>query len=130
MLCPCFGRGCVAVEGLLSARFRHFLGAMLDDRIGAKPEATHLKHELRLSAVCGHSCRGHPTATPDLSRCSYVPEQSCGYSITSSARSSSHGRTVRPSALAVLRLMLRWKSVGCSNGGSAGLAPFKMRSIK
>src|SRR5260370_31807411 len=25
---------------------------------------------------------------------------------------------------------LRWKRVGCSNGRSAGLAPFKMRSIK
>ena len=52
------------------------------------------------------------------------------YSITSSARAITESGTVMPSALAVLRLMLRWKSVGCSNGRSAGLAPFKMRSIK
>src|SRR6266404_2068846 len=52
------------------------------------------------------------------------------HSITSSARAITESGTVMPSDLAVLRLMLRWKRVGCSNGRSAGLAPFKMRSIK
>ena len=45
------------------------------------------------------------------------------YSITSSARASSVGGTVRPSALAILRLMVRSNLVGCSIGMSAGFAP-------
>src|SRR5262245_17029919 len=42
----------------------------------------------------------------DLSRCSNVREQRCDYSITPSARASSVSGTVRPSALAVLRLII------------------------
>ena len=60
-------------------------------------------------------------------------QQKYRYSITSSARAITEAGTVMPSALAVLRLMLRWKRVGCSNGRSAGLAPFKMltrRSVR
>ena len=49
------------------------------------------------------------------------------YSITSSARVSSEGGTVRPSALAVLRLMASSNLVGCVTGRSAGLAPPRMR---
>ena len=40
-------------------------------------------------------------------------QQDCRYSITSSARASSIGGMVRPSALAVLRLMTRSNFVGC-----------------
>src|SRR5262245_37391673 len=43
------------------------------------------------------------------------------HSITSSARTSSVGGIVRPSALAVIRLMTRSNLVGCSTGRSAGL---------
>src|SRR5262245_17819109 len=50
------------------------------------------------------------------------------YWITSSARSSSDGGIVRPSALAVLRLMTSSNLVGCSTGRSAGLAPFRIWS--
>src|SRR6201994_3583552 len=47
-----------------------------------------------------------------------------GYSsITVSARASSAGGTVRPSALAVLRFTTNSSCVGCSTGSSAGLAP-------
>src|SRR5262245_46413418 len=60
----------------------------------------------------------------DLSRCSKAGEQSCGYSITSSAIASSDGGTVRPSAFAVLRLMTSSNLVGCRIGRSASLAPF------
>src|SRR6516165_4101452 len=49
------------------------------------------------------------------------------HSITSSARASSVGGTVRLSALAVLRLITKSNFVGCSTGRSAGLAPFKIR---
>ena len=45
------------------------------------------------------------------------------YSITSSARASSVGGTVRPRALAVIRLITRLNLVGCSTGRSPGFAP-------
>src|SRR5712691_6362382 len=50
------------------------------------------------------------------------------YCITSSARRSSDGGIVIPSAWAVLRLMTSSKRVGCSTGKSAGLAPFRILS--
>src|SRR5262245_44798661 len=50
------------------------------------------------------------------------------YSITWSARSSSAGGIVRPSALAVLRLMISSNFVGCSTGRSAGLVPLRILS--
>src|SRR5450759_2069024 len=49
-------------------------------------------------------------------------------SITSSARASSVGGILIPSALAVLRLMTSSNLVGCSTGKSAGLAPFNILS--
>src|SRR5262249_15185527 len=51
------------------------------------------------------------------------------HSITSSARASSVSGTVRPSALAVLRLMTSSYLVGACTGRSAGFSPLKMRSI-
>src|SRR5262245_5678306 len=48
------------------------------------------------------------------------------HSITSSARASTVGGISRPSAFAVLRLMISSNLVGCSIGRSAGLAPFKI----
>jgi hypothetical protein len=51
------------------------------------------------------------------------------HSMTSSARSSIPGGTARPSALAVLRLMVSLYLVGCCTGRSAGLAPFRIRSM-
>ena len=40
------------------------------------------------------------------------------------------GGMVRPSALAVLRLIVNRKRVGCSNGSCSGFAPLRMRSIR
>jgi hypothetical protein len=54
----------------------------------------------------------------------------CFHSNTSSARASSVGGTVSPSALAVLRLMVSSNLVGCSMGSSAGLTPLRILSIK
>src|SRR3954466_3953424 len=45
------------------------------------------------------------------------------HSITSSARARSAAGTSRPRALAVFKLSVRTKLVGCSMGRSAGLAP-------
>src|SRR5262245_65384494 len=50
------------------------------------------------------------------------------HSITSSARASRVGGTVRPSALTVLRLMTSSNLVGACTGRSAGFAPRRMRS--
>src|SRR5262249_37788740 len=51
------------------------------------------------------------------------------YSITSSAATSRVRGNVRPSVLAVLRLMTSSNLVTCSNGMSAGFAPRKILSI-
>jgi hypothetical protein len=50
------------------------------------------------------------------------------HSITSSARASKEGGTVRPSALAVFMLITSWNLVGCSTGRSEGLAPLRILS--
>ena len=48
------------------------------------------------------------------------------HSITSSARASSVGGTVRPSILAVSALMTSSNLLDCMTGKSAGLAPLRM----
>src|SRR5450631_364727 len=53
-------------------------------------------------------------------------EITASHSITSSAWMSSEGGIVKPSALAVLKLMIRRNLLGCSTGISAGLAPFRI----
>src|SRR5262245_17799049 len=50
------------------------------------------------------------------------------HSITSSARASSIGGTVRPSALAVFRLITNSYLVGACTGRLAGFSPLRMRS--
>src|SRR6516165_9827977 len=52
------------------------------------------------------------------------------HSITSSAATSSLSGTLRPSTLAVVRLMTRSNLVGCSTGMSAGFAPRRILSTK
>jgi hypothetical protein len=51
------------------------------------------------------------------------------HSIISSARPSSASGTIRPSALAALRLITSSSLVGNWTGRSAGLAPFSIRSM-
>ena len=51
------------------------------------------------------------------------------HSITSSARASSVGGTVRPSILAVWALMTSSNLVDCTTGRSAGFAPLRMRPV-
>ena len=55
-----------------------------------------------------------------------APQQEPLYSITSSARASSVGGIVRPSAFAVLRLMTSSKVVACCTGRSAGFSPLRI----
>jgi hypothetical protein len=58
-------------------------------------------------------------------RCS---KQHC-YSMISSARPRSNCGTVRPSALAVLRLRISSTFVDCWTGRSAGFSPLRMRPV-
>src|SRR5262249_13070373 len=85
-------------------------------RISAPPRKQTLIQRLGL---------GREVPLPDLSRCS---ELSKPYSMTSSARVSRDGGTVRPSALAVLRLITSSYLFGACTGRSAGFSPLRMRS--
>ena len=101
--------------------------------------------------TCDDTCPSTPTRMPATSsvsgRTSYVrftpksghwqrtsPCPLCAnsghraYSITSSARESMDGGTVRPSALAVFRLSTSSFLVGACTGRSAGFSPLRMRS--
>ena len=64
------------------------------------------------------------------SRPEQVQQTEQAYSITSSARASNVGGTVRPSAFAVVRLIIRSNLMGCSTGRSAGFAPRRILSTK
>jgi hypothetical protein len=72
------------------------------------------------------NCR-HPAALPRTAGRGQIRtlavQQTISYSITSSAMASSDGGTVRPSALAVLRLITSSNLVGCCTGRSAGFSP-------
>jgi hypothetical protein len=89
-----------------------------------------------LRSHCHHwlrNTRYQADATPYLGRTfTGCIAPACGWrthSITSSARASSNGGMVRPSALAVLRLMISSNLLGCSIGRSAGFAPLKILSM-
>ena len=56
-------------------------------------------------------------------------ERAARHSITSSARPSNVIGTVRPSALAVLRLMISSTFVDCWTGRSAGFSPLRIRPV-
>src|SRR5262249_598499 len=79
-------------------------------RIGLRPS------KARKDRECGSTCR----QTQKLSGGKF-------HSITSSARASSVGGTSRPSALAVLRLMINSTLVACWTGRSAGFSPLRTR---
>src|SRR5262245_63492735 len=53
-------------------------------------------------------------------------ERAAPHSITSSAMASRPGGMVRPSALAVLRLITNSNLVDCTTGKSAGFAPLRI----
>src|ERR1700693_1054813 len=56
----------------------------------------------------------------------FVDEIAAIHSITSSAMASMPGGMVRPTALAVVRLMTSSNLVGCRTGMSAGFSPLRM----
>jgi len=85
-----------------------------------KVDVLHKKLSLN-GALCAKPPRG------DLSKCSNVREQSCGYSITSSATDSSDDGTVRPSIVAVWALITNSNLADCTTGRSAGMVPLRIR---
>ena len=72
------------------------------------------------------SCRASCTAMPPVRRAAF--ELSPRHSITSSAVAISLSGIVRPSPLAVLRLMIISNFTGAWTGSSPGFAPLRMRS--
>ena len=65
-----------------------------------------------------------------VSRLSTLVTHPSSYLMTFSARMSTIGGIVKPSALAVFKLIISSNFVGCSTGRSAGLAPFRILSTK
>src|SRR5215510_4970031 len=100
-----------------------------NDRFGSRASSSAIGGGLSISAMPrlrprmrgGAICREGPT--PDSCTAATPP-----YSISSSARASSAGGTVMPSASAVFILMTSLKRVGCSTGKSAGRAPLRILS--
>ena len=79
------------------------------------------RHRLLLRAECargGHRATQQQHQLPTLH-----------HSMTSSASARIDGGTVRPSALAVLRLTTSSNRVGCWTGRSAGLAPLRILPV-
>jgi hypothetical protein len=66
------------------------------------------------------------TAVPDFASLIRATRDTIAHSITSSAAACRVSGTVRPSALAVLRLMTSSNFVGCRTGRSAGLTPLRI----
>src|SRR5262249_2478524 len=107
------------LEALLERRDKGLpFGIPLRTAARQETDPTHLIGLLRLRHKRPRRCRA--TDKRD--------ERATFHSITSSARAMSVGGTVRPSAFAVLRLMMSSIFVGCSTGSSAGCAPFKILS--
>jgi len=100
---------------------RHADDDVSDPGPGVEPGAERVEHAIvRGQGTAGEAERRHEEAAA-------LVEHS--YWITWSARSSSDCGIVRPSALAVLRLMTSSNLVGRSMGKSPGLAPFRIRSM-
>src|SRR5215475_9664348 len=66
--------------------------------------------------------------TDELAPPQLLPPSARGYAITSLARTRRAVGTVRPSALAVLRLISNSYLAGACTGNSPGLSPFRTRS--
>ena len=93
-----------------------------DVRFGSKADMCSAKRHVRFTPNSGHVQRNQ--------RCPLCANSGhrTAYSITSSARASSEGGTVRPSALAVLRFITSSYLVGACTGRSLGFSPLRMRS--
>src|SRR5262249_54518513 len=91
-------------------------------------------HKVRFLRYCGRVLltlslsQNDPLQTNALSGCRNAFVPLAGYSITSSARTRKVSGIVRPITLAVVRLTISSKLVGCSTGMSAGCVPRRILS--
>src|SRR5712671_134551 len=100
----------------------------------ARARGTVLRPPSAVSSFGGFRTPAAEYAAPSLKRPAsetlHNRRHDADYSITSSARASSVGGRVKPSAFAVLRLTTSSNRIGCSIGRSAGLAPLRILSTK
>ena len=146
---------CLRRQGLGSAAVKLFFLVRRNVRFGSEADICSAKRHVRFTPKSGHvrcasSCLlcasdvtpfadYHPltcASCPRHSECLRSPTAASGiaksghrqpYWITSSARAIKAGGAVRPSALAVLRLIASSNFVGSSTGRSPGASPFRMR---
>ena len=91
-------------------------------RFGSKADMCSATGHVRFAPESGHvRCKQECPLSANSGHCAT-------YSITSSALASSDGGTVRPSALAVLRLITSSNLVGACTGMSDGFSPLRIRS--
>jgi hypothetical protein len=111
-----------------------WVGASIDTQFEMFADAggSRLFEEGKRSAMRGEACKAPTDATADGQQ-EFIKGWHAGNearnanSITSSARASNIGGTVRPSVLAVCRLMTNSYLVGNCTGISAGFSPLRMR---
>src|SRR6516165_2917607 len=98
-----------------------------DVRFGSKADIGVRPRDVRFTLKSGH--RNSVVECPLCAKSGLMHRSKKDHhSITSSARLSNDCGTVRPSALAVLRLMTSSYLVGACTGRSLGFSPLKMRS--
>src|SRR5262249_8659756 len=122
------------IEKLASVR-RHFFGGLMTAlRAGDCGNFDHNKWRSNLISILGQSMPDvRFTPKSGLWHCTrgcllWANSGHSDYSMTSWARASSEGGTVRPSALAVFRFMASSYLLGACTGRSAGFSPRNMRS--
>src|SRR5438445_3773427 len=81
------------------------------------------------TVIRGHRAPGEADSCPE-ELAALVEHELFDDLVRPSARPSTDGGIVRPSALAVFKLMTNSNRVGCSTGRSAGFAPLRILSTK
>jgi len=102
-------RRSTSVGPLIKSRIKVRFGSDIGHKSGGPP-----------CPLCANNCREQVQQKSAL--------EGPPHSITSSARTRSEGGTLRPSALAVFRLITISNLVGCSIGRSAGFVPLRILS--
>jgi hypothetical protein len=128
--CPAFNRASGSnSECPAWGHFSHFATLpacpnLLPSRRKSRRQVFRARNESLAMSVISLIASGAQTCARSLERV----QQKCLYSITSSARASTVGGRVRPSALAVLRLIVSSKRSGCWTGSSPGFVPCRILS--
>jgi hypothetical protein len=90
-------------------------------RFGSLADISQCNRHVRFTPRSGHSAV--PEQCPQRANSGHRQP----YSITASAVVNSDGGIVRPSALAVFRLITNSNFAGCTTGRSAGFSPLRIR---